>query len=153
MTIGPVITPTITPGSVIFSSSEFLALYPVFTPQTASLQANFNLATLLLNNSAASVVQDAPTRQQLLYLLTAHMTTLLTGAGTNPPTGTVGRIGSATQGSITAQMEWASTVGNAEAFYIQTQWGATAWLMMAPYRTMRYVTPCEYGNSWDAWPQ
>lgn len=153
MTVGPVISPTITPGSVVFSAAEFNALYPMFGQQQAALAGNFALACLLLNNSAASVVQDAPTRQSLLYLLTAHLTALLNGVGSNPPSGVVGRISSATQGSVAVQSEWAGTVGNSEAFYIQTQWGAAAWTMMAPYRTMRYVRPCGQGNSWEAWPQ
>lgn len=155
--IGPATAPTVTPGSVVFSAEEFLDSYPQFTQVSpAALQGNFSLACLLLDNSSASVVQDAPTRQYLLYLLTCHISALLNGVDGEPPAGTVGRISDATQGSVSVRAEWASSVSNSEAFYIQTQWGAMAWQMMAQYRTARYVPPdCGMGefSGFDAWPQ
>lgn len=157
MTIGPVIDPTVTPGSVVFDSAEFLAMFPQFsTVIVAALTGNFNLGCQLLDNTAASVVQDAPTRQYYLYLLTAHITALLNGVNGSPPSGIVGRISSAAQGSVNVQSEWASQVGNAEAYFIQTIWGATFWQATATYRTARYVSP-EFGMGefagFDAWPQ
>ncbi len=157
MTIGPVIDPTVTPGSVVFDSTEFLAMFPQFsTVLVAALTANFNLACQLLDNTAASIVQDAPTRQYYLYLLTAHITQLLNGVNGSPPSGIVGRISSATQGSITVQSEWAAAMGNAEAYFVQTIFGATFWQATATYRTAHYVPPeCDIGefDAFNAWPQ
>ena len=155
--IGPVTPPTVTPGTVIFSATEFTGMFPQFsTVPTAALQGNFNLATQLLDNTAASIVQDAPTRQYYLYLLTAHLTALLNGENGDPPSSVVGRISSAAQGSVSVQSEWAATVGNAEAFFIQTQYGAIFWQATATYRTARYVPPVleisEF-SGFNAWPQ
>lgn len=157
MTIGPVIPPTVTPGSVVFNATEFTAAYPSFTTVSATiLQGNFNLATLLLDNTAASVVQDAPTRQYYLYLLTAHITAILNGVNGQPPSGVVGRISSATQGSVSVQTQWAANMGNAEAFFVQTPWGALFWQATVSYRTAHYVAPCQgldEFSAFDAWPQ
>ncbi len=157
MTIGPVIAPTVTPGSVVFSAAEFQAAYPQFqTLSSTILTGNFNLACQLLDNTAASVVQDAPTRQYYLYLLTAHITALLNGVNGQAPSGIVGRVSSATQGSVSVQAEWAASMGNAEAFFVQTQFGAIFWQATATYRTARYVEPVteisEF-SGFDAWPQ
>jgi hypothetical protein len=144
----------ITPGIVAFDPTAFQAAYPSFASvPDAVLTGNFNLATLQLNNSYCSAVQDEPTRAQLLNLLTAHITALLNGVNGKPPSGAVGRISSATQGSVTVQMEF-KTDSEAASYYQQTQWGATFWQSTAVYRTMRYVRGNCYGDaSWNAWPQ
>lgn len=144
---------SLTPGIVAFDPTAFIAAFPSFTTVPAqALTANFNLATLYLNNSYCSVVQDEPTRAQLLNLATAHITALLNGVNGQPPGGTVGRISGATQGSVSVQMEF-KTDSEAASFWQQTQWGAMFWAATAVYRTMRYVRPCFPEPSWDAWPQ
>lgn len=144
----------ITPGIVVFDPPAFILQFPAFqTVPTVALQNNFNLATLQLNNSYGSIVPDAPTRAQLLNLLTAHLTALLNGIGSNPPSDIVGRISGATQGSVSVQTEF-RTDSEAAAFYMQTQWGAIYWRSTAIYRTARYVSGnTRAGESWDAWPQ
>jgi hypothetical protein len=144
----------ITPGIVTFDPAVFIAQFPAFTTvPTAALTNNFNLATLQLNNSLCSIVQDEPTRAALLNLLTAHITALLNGVGGNAPTGVVGRISGATQGSVSLQMDF-KTESEAASFYMQTQWGAMYWQSTAIYRTARYVRPrCYEDASWNAWPQ
>jgi Protein of unknown function (DUF4054) len=143
-----------TPGIVAFDPAAFQAAYPSFASVSgAALTSNFGLATLYLNNSYCSVVQDAPTRAQLLNLATAHITALLNGVNGQPPSGVVGRISNATQGSVSVQMEY-KTNSEAAAFWQQTQWGAAFWAATAVYRTMRYVRPSYCGDaSWEAWPQ
>lgn len=156
MTISPAALPSVTPGTVVFNSVEFLASYPQFnTVPVAALQGNFNLGCLQLNNSAASVVQDAPTRQYLLYLLTAHITQLLNGVNGQPASGVVGRISSAAQGSVSMQAEWAAQVSGSASFYLQTPFGAIYWQATLQYRSARYVRPCysDVSSPWNAWPQ
>lgn len=144
----------ITPGIVVFDPAAFIAQFSAFsTVPTAALQNNFSLATLQLNNSYGSIVQDAPTRAQLLNLLTAHLTALLNGVGSNPPSDIVGRISGASQGSVSVQTEF-RTDSEAAAFYTQTKWGAIYWQSTAIYRTAHYVSGHAHaGESWDAWPQ
>lgn len=149
MTIAGCSETPITPGVVQFNAAEFLALYPVFTPQAAALAGNFALASLQLNNTCGSRIQDAPTRQTLLYLLTCHITALLNGVGSTPATGAVGRLSDATEGSVSASLEYLANGGPSQAYYIQTQWGAQYWQCTAPFRQARYVAPC-YGSA--GWP-
>lgn len=176
MTVVAGTTTTITPGVVVFSAAEFLALYPQFTPQQAFLQNNFNLATTQLNNTlgitagtvapappdwvgpwpqgGGSLVVDANLRQTLLYLLTAHITKLLNGEANTPATGLVGRITDGTEGSVSASVEYDAAGGPSQAYYIQTQYGATYWQATASYRQARYVPDtrrCGGPGAGDAW--
>ena len=144
MTVVACTQPTVTPGSVAFNSSDFIAQYPAFTSVPApALQFNFNQATLLLNNTCGSVVCDAPTREQLLYLLTAHITALLNGVNGQPPSGIVGRISDATEGSVsvTADLGAAPTTSMYVASLQQTPWGLQFLAATVQYRSMRYVAP------------
>lgn len=144
---------SITPGIVVFDPAAFIAAYPSFkTVPSGALTANFNSATLMLNNSYASIVRDEPTREQLLNLLTAHITALLNGVNGQPPSGVVGRISAAIEGSVSVTLDY-MTQSEAAAYFSQTPWGAQFWQSTAIYRTARYVVPNQCGNSWDAWPQ
>lgn len=131
---------TVTPGVVVFNAAEFQSQYPAFaTVSSAALQNNFNLATLMLNNTCCSVVEDAPTRQQLLYLLVAHLTALLNGANGQPASGVVGRVSDATEGSVSvsADLGAAPTTSQYIASLQQTQYGLQFLAMMTKYRTAR----------------
>jgi hypothetical protein len=143
MTIGHCAPPSVTQGVVVFNSSEFLALYPGFTAQAAALPGNFNLATLLLANTCGSAVCDAPTRQQLLYLLTCHLTALLNGVGTTPGSGLVGRISGATQGTVLVDTDLGLAASSSAyvASLSQTQWGLQFLAMTVQYRSFRYAAP------------
>lgn len=131
---------TITRGVVVFEVGAFLAAFPQFsTVPAGALQFNFTQATLQLDNSCRSKVQDAVLREQLLWLLTAHITRLLNGENGKAAAALVGRISDATEGSVsvTAEMPGATTLD--EAYYLQTQYGATYWRATARFRTMQYV--------------
>lgn len=129
-------------GVVVFDAVEFQTQFPSFATLSPSLlQIAFDLATLLLNNSCASVVADAVKRQSLLYLLTAHIASVQFGENGKPPTGVVGRISDAQQGSITVRSQWATDVSDAAAYYLQSSWGALYWRATAVYRTGRYFAP------------
>lgn len=150
--------PPIARGVVQFSAPEFVALWPEFTGLTNGVMANaFTLATLLLNNSCASRVQDANVRLSLLYLLTAHVCYLNNGTNdgagnVNTPPGVVGRIASATEGSVSVAAEYSSEVSQSEAFFIQTKYGAQFWQMTAQYRTMHYVGAPAFGPNGPGFP-
>ena len=123
-------------GAVVFVANEFLALYPEFAAVPAPvLQGSFSLATLVLSNGRASRVQDAAARQTLLYLLVAHIQALA-AKGSD---GIVGRINDATEGTVNAHADWSTHVSASQAWFIQTQYGATFWQATAIYRTMTYI--------------
>jgi hypothetical protein len=126
-------------GVVQFVPADFKAAFPEFaTIADAVLTVNFGFATLQLNNSCNSAVCDAPTRENLLNLLVAHITTLRNGANGQPAPGMVGRIGYAIEGSVAATADMGPQVYG-QAYYNQTQWGAMYWTSTARFRQMRYV--------------
>jgi hypothetical protein len=132
--------PQPTPGVVEFDADEFKAAYPAFaTVSDDELQGDFDLATLFLNNSCCSVVKDANVRQRLLYLVTAHIAALLQGANGLPPSGIVGRVDSAKEGSVSVSAAYAAEMSMSEAYFSQTQWGAAFWQATVGYRMFRYV--------------
>jgi len=156
MGISPCTPNPITPGVVTFDPNAFQQAFPMFASVSdAALTANFGFATLMLDNSCCSVVCDAPTRAQLLNLITAHITALLNGVNGQPPQGIVGRISQAQQGSVSVSTEMLAKTESA-AYWQQTPWGAQYWTSTVKYRTGRYVPPhhCDdHGIPWGAWPQ
>lgn len=140
MAVGPCTDTPVTPGVVTFDSGEFLAAYPEFTGVgTGLLQANFNLSTINIANCCGSPVVDPVVRQALLYLLTAHITFLFTPclANNQQPPGIVGRISSATQGSVSLAADFPQTPES--AWFNQTKYGAQFWAMTAVVRTMHHI--------------
>lgn len=145
-------------GVVQFDNTEFTGQWPEFTGISSSRNQNaFNLATLLLNNSCGSIVCDANQRMTLLYMLTAHVGFLVNGTNdgagnVNPPPGIVGRIASATEGSVSVAAEYSSEVGQSEAFYIQTKYGAMFWDATSYLRTMFYTPAPNHGPNGPGFP-
>jgi len=160
MPVIPCPTPAPQPvhGVVQFDNAEFIAAWPEFTGiPSGRNQVAFNFATLLLNNSCCSLVSDANVRMALLYILTAHVGFLINGTNdgagnVTPPYQVVGRLASATEGSVTAATEYSSEVSDSEAFYIQSKYGALFWQMTAQYRTMHYIGPPSFGPNGPGFP-
>lgn len=154
----PTPCPPIVKGIVVFSAPEFVALWPEFTGLLNPQMENaFNIAQILLNNSCGSIVQDANLRMSLLYMLTAHVCFL--NSGTNdgagnvtPAPGIVGRINSASQGSVSVSAAYATTIGQSMAFFIQTKYGAQYWQATLPYRSAFYVPPPAFGPNGPGFP-
>lgn len=145
------VTP-ITPGKVTFDPAAFIVSFPAFAsvpPELLSMY--FDYATLLLENNCCGKVKDAPTRAMLLNLVTAHITALMSGVNGNPPQGVVGRIASATEGSVSVSTEMMAQSESA-SWWNQTPWGAMYWRMIAQYRTAAYIPPCGDGYPVFGWP-
>lgn len=138
----PAVPTPIQRGVVRFDRTEFDAAYPAFATLTdAQLQSAFDVSTLFLNNSCCSIVQDAAQRQVLLYMLTAHVATLVYGANGQPPSGIVGRVDSAREGSVSVSAAYAAEMSMSEAYFSQTQYGAMFWQATVAYRMGGYYTP------------
>ena len=139
--------PTPVHGVVEFVPADFRALFPQFTdpPTTdAMLDMYFALATLILDNSCGSLVQDAAQRERLLNLLMAHIATLMplaTAGGSGSGASIVGPITSATEGTVSISAGWLSNVSQSMAWFLLTAWGQLFWQLTAPYRSFRYVPP------------
>ena len=125
-------------GVVVFSASAFKTRYPEFsTVGDDVLDAYFSESTIYLNNTESSRVQDVGQRGVLLNMLTAHLAALYSGVNGQTPVGVVGRINSATEGSVTVAADM-GPVTNSQAWYLQTKYGAQYWAATAQYRQMAY---------------
>lgn len=123
----------------VFDYAQWAARYPALA---ATVDANlagayFVEAGLYLDNTDCSIVADVTTRLVLLNMLVAHIA-LLNGASAAGAAGLVGRIASATEGSVTINADFNARPGT-EQWYAQTQPGASFWAATAAYRTMQYV--------------
>lgn len=128
---------------VTFNYAAWLLAYPEFTGVVAQPQAQeyFNIATSIHRNDGGGPVNDTTVQLNLLNMLTAHIAALFAppAAGQAPANNLVGRISSATQGSVNVQAAYSTSVTQQMAFFIQTKYGALYWAATSPYRTMRYI--------------
>lgn len=130
---------------VVFDPADFKVAFPEFaTVPDARLTALFNIiGYTIIDNTDASIIIDLNQRASLMYLLLAHMLTLygwVSASGTvTPGTGTVGRVASATEGSVSTSLEYKAAASAGEAWYNQTPYGAMYWVMTAQFRSFRYV--------------
>jgi Protein of unknown function (DUF4054) len=153
MPVVPCPTPRPQPvhGVVEFDATEFNTLYPEFAGLASGVEQNaFNDAVFFLNNSCCSAVRDANQRLILLYKLTAHVLFLTQGTNdgagnVTTPQGIVGRIDSATEGSVSVSAQYNAVISESEAYFIQSQYGAAFWQMTAQYRTALYIPPPAFG--------
>ena len=133
-------------GPIVFDYAQWTALFPeldgVAQPQAALY---FGLATKYVANPNP-YINDVEMLTTLLYLTTAHISRLLSpqvnGAsvtsGSVPPSPLVGRIDSATEGSVTVSADFGTQPANAQ-WWIQTTYGSFAWQLLKPFRLMRFV--------------
>jgi hypothetical protein len=133
-------TPAPPPGTAGFDYPSWSSRYPdlaaVVPPPMA--QALFSEACLYVDNTPQSRIQDVPTRTLILRMTVAHLAILYgPHRDGSPASPLVGRISSATEGSVSVSAEY-SAPGSA-AWWAQTKPGADAWAAMAPYRTFRYA--------------
>ncbi len=128
---------------VVFDAANFKIRYPEFAGVAdLVLSARFDEATLYLSNTDVSPVQDITRRTVLLYLLTAHIATIM-GALAGGTPGPVGRVSSATEGSVSIGLEF-NAPGTA-AWFMQTQYGASFWQATSSLRGFRYIAqPTRY---------
>lgn len=137
--------PEASPGVAGFSYAMWSALYPELTGplgiQAAQAQALFVQAgTLYLDNTPGSRVQDVAQRQSLLYLIVAHLAKLKGWSNTGlQPTGFVGRITEAQEGSVRVKTADIGGGSATEAWWTQTPYGFDYWQATSQYRTMTYV--------------
>lgn len=136
---------------VTFDNNAWVAGYPIFANVGATLgQSYFNRASFICANNCRNPANATPGMlADLLYLLTSHIAWLNSprDANGNPaatgqaPSPIVGRINSATEGSVSvgADMGDANAGSPSEAWYLQTTWGAEYWAATAGVRTGFYV--------------
>ena len=126
-----------------FDFPTFVARYPEFASLTPALaQAYFDEATLYLANDGSGPVGDAGQQLVLLNMLVAHIAKLSgvgsPGGAAAGPQGLVGRISSASEGSVSVSADL-SGLPAAAAWLSQTPYGLGFWNATARFRRGRYV--------------
>ena len=131
---------------VVFDISAFRARYPEFASVTDDLlNAYFAEATVYLNNTDCSPVSDVAIRAVYLNMLVAHIAAMSSGVNGQKPTGLVGRVASASEGSVSVSLADVPS-NSASWWYLQTPYGAACWQSTAAYRTARYVPGASPSN-------
>lgn len=126
-----------------FSYATWAARYPSLASSVDENLAGlyFGEASLYCANDDTAIVPcDAVTYQprlMLLNMLVAHLAALNLPADRGG-SGLVGRVSSASQGSVSVSADMGPTPGTA-AWFMQTQPGASYWQATAQYRTFRPV--------------
>lgn len=125
-------------AEVQFVYADWLAAYPVFSYLSEPrAQGYFDMAALYLRNDGTGPVVSAAVQTELLYLLTAHLAQLFAPPPSGTPTGLVGRIASASEGTVSVSAEFPMNPDN--AWFLQTPYGAAFWQATSAFRRARYV--------------
>lgn len=132
-----------------FDYGEWVVRAPALTqvPESAVIGI-LPIADAYWRNDGTSPATTPELQKTIYYLIIAHLVQLMYGTGaTSNPSGIVGRITSASEGSVSVSSEWPTNPSN--AWYLQTTYGAAFWQLTAAYRTMRYVAgPRRIFNPW-----
>jgi hypothetical protein len=136
-----------------FDYAAFIVGFPEFTtvPETVADFA-FATAALFFVNDSTNPAALSGNMAMLLNLATAHVLKLrgypVAGGGTGPqPTpAPVGRMNSASEGSVSIGVDWKGDGPPSMEWWLQTQYGAMFWQATVQYRTMRY-----YANPVNVW--
>lgn len=130
-----------------FDFATWIALYPEFAA-CSSVQgaAWFARAGLYCANNVRNPPYCDGILDQLLYMLTSHIGWLSAPRGADgypassgiAPAPIVGRVNSASEGSVSVGSEWSGSGSPSEAWFLQTPYGAAFWQATAGYRTFRY---------------
>jgi len=128
---------------VVFNYASWAARYPELSASVgqAQAQAYFNEAQLYVDNTPCSIIPNAaPVYQRAIFLnmVTAHICALNAALNGQPASPLVGRISSATEGSVSVATENQYPPGTPQ-WYQQSKYGAAYWTASAMFRTMNYV--------------
>lgn len=125
----------------VFEYAAWAARYPQIAASVDEALATlyFNEATLYLSNDDCSLVQDVARRLTLLNMITAHIAMLNAVIGGVVPSGLVGQILKATEGTVSVDVAPVGSGNSAlAAWFSQTAPGFQFWAVTANLRTMHY---------------
>ena len=135
-----------------FNYGSWALRYPEFSNVNAQqAQMYWEEATTYCRNDGGGPVGDIVTQTIMLNMLTAHIAYLAVGTGgivangtqlSSPgqaPTPLVGRVSSASEGSVSVSTDNGSQPGSA-AWFQQTQYGSAYWSLMSQFRSFQWVS-------------
>lgn len=136
--------------AVTFDYAAWVALFPAFAACSSEQGAVwFDLAdSYFANDTCNPAYSSGPPERfaRYLYMVTSHLAWLMAPRDANgnpaatgqPPSPLVGRINSASEGSVNVGVELGASGSPSEAFFSQSQYGLMFWQATAQFRTMRY---------------
>lgn len=137
----------------VWSQSAFLEAYPQFRAVPGpTLQAQFEIAGIYCRNDGTSPIRSATLQTTLLFMLTAHLLQIGFGpngegaiAGGKGAPGLVGRVSSASEGSVSVSTDMPSNPNS--AWFMQTPFGANFWQATSNWRRGYYRPgPTRFGT-------
>lgn len=135
---------------VVFDYDQWIVAFPQFATapgETPVTSVCLPIAEQYCRNDGGGPVQSIELQTQMLNLMVAHVCQLLYGPNGNNPSGIVGRITNASEGSVSVGSDFPVT--QATAWFAQTTFGAMFLQLAAPFRTMRYAPgPRRNFNPW-----
>lgn len=131
-------------ATATFDYTKWVAMFPYMASVPEAVASGFfDVAGFLFANDDCSPITDLDKRLVFLNYVTAHLARLagypVAAGGSAAPDGMVGRVTSATEGTVSISAGWAASVSNSEAYWLQTPEGATFWQMTRFLRTARYI--------------
>lgn len=136
---------------IVFDYAAWAVLFPQFSNLTSDQVTTLvlPLAEQYCRNDGGGPVSSAAIQTTLLNLMVAHVAQLLFGSTTQPVSPLIGRLDSASEGSVSLHADFPSAASATEAWFLQTQYGAMFWAATAAYRTMRYMPgPRRFFSPW-----
>lgn len=131
-----------------FDYSAWATRYPELAGAVSDVLAAslFAEAGLYLDNTDASIVADPGIRLILLNMIVAHLAVMGGALNGGVPTGQVGRVSSASEGSVSVSLDTGLSAGTA-AWWSLTAYGFNFWAATKRYRMMHYrPAPCQAFN-------
>lgn len=141
-----------------FDPAYWASTYPEFSYLGEDLaQSYFGVAGQVHDNTGCGPVNDPGQQKFLMHLMTAHICKMFApgptdqAGNTQPASEIVGRISSATEGSVSVQTQNEYPPGSAQ-WYQQTKYGSLYWIATGPFRSFRYVgAPIRRPGMGPAW--
>lgn len=124
-------------AAVVFDPVAFKAAYPEFSAVPDAALEGYSVRSQLFLANQDCPVPDEGKRLSLFWLLVAHIAQLSGALNPGGIPGPVGRTSSATEGSVSASLEFNATMG--ASWFVQTSYGAEFWQATAYLRSFRYV--------------
>jgi Protein of unknown function (DUF4054) len=139
-------------GAVVtFDYGVWVARYPEFStvdPLTVAQYAS-EATSSYHRNDPCNPVCDPAQQLSLINMVVAHIAALNAGINGQAPTTAVGRVSSASQGSVSVSLELQAGTSTLAQYFAQTKYGLAYWAAMSPFRTMRYRPgPRRVFNPW-----
>lgn len=132
-------------AAAVFDYAKWAAMFPYLaeggvTEPIAS--AFFDTAELLFDNTTCSPIIDPDKRLVYLNYIVAHLARMagypVAAGGVPSPSDMIGRVASATEGTVSVSSDYGPVSEN-QAWWLQSQEGATFWQLTRALRTARYV--------------